>query len=63
MPEVHGHIAFPRNLAMGNDLTHAFSAILHFGLSCGNERYFVWLLQDRDFAYDPVGSFSMREMA
>jgi len=32
-------LPFPRNAAMGNDLTHALSAIPYFGLSCGNDRY------------------------
>jgi hypothetical protein len=77
VPEVHGHIAFPRNLAMVTTLTHALSAILHFGLSCGNERYAL-LGGGRHHAQktdsfgcckiaisliDPVGSFSMREIA
>jgi hypothetical protein len=32
-------LPFPCNAAIGNDLTHALSAIPYFGLSCGNERY------------------------
>jgi hypothetical protein len=31
-------LPFPRNAAIGNDLTHALSGIPYFGLSFGDER-------------------------
>jgi hypothetical protein len=61
---------------MGNDLTHALPAMLHFGLSCGNEFYALLgagitrrktdscgCCNTANALIDPVGPFSMCEIA
>ncbi len=39
VPEVHINPVISHKLGIGNDLTHALSAVPHLGLSCGNELY------------------------
>jgi len=36
-PKCISTLSLPHNSAIGNDLTHALSAIPYFGLSCGDE--------------------------